>query len=474
MDDKKYPYIKIQLLNKGLNISLSRNIKDKKINTYYYGPFPAGYGAGIILKLLQREAFFENGLIVKNDDPSFWKAKFEKIKDILSFKNSSYLSELKKKMFEAAENMQFEIALDIKNSLNYLLKLKEDQIIELSTKNNIDVIVYEVIDENVYLTVLYYRFGILINKENLTLSLKISLEETLRYFFENFYLNKIKPDIIYANEKLEKINLNLDESFNIIYPKIGANKKVLDLAEVNLENYIKNEVINKQNDQLFIKNNLEKLSKLTTNKTLNNIVIFDNSNLNNSNPVGVAVVYTNGIKNKSLYRKFNLDINTTRHADVEYMKQNVTRFFTSDNNSKDFDLIIVDGGLAQINEAESAINELGLNIPVIGLSKNDFHKTDALITLQKEIIKLKRDAFYNFLAEMQMEVDRFAKQHLRKRHKITSLEGSLTKIKGLGQVYEAKLLNHFKNYSNIYNASIEELSKIVPSNIAKKIKENNQ
>ncbi|MBD4756558.1 excinuclease ABC subunit C, partial [Xanthomonas citri pv. citri] len=89
---------------------------------------------------------------------------------------------------------------------------------------------------------------------------------------------------------------------------------------------------------------------------------------------GVAIVYTNGIKNKSLYRKFNLEALSYRSADVDYIRQSITKFFSSDKNSKDFDLIITDGGLQQVNEAKKTLKFLGLNIPVIGLVKNEHHK----------------------------------------------------------------------------------------------------
>ncbi|VEU75186.1 excinuclease ABC subunit C [Mycoplasmopsis maculosa] len=472
LDDKKYPYLKVELKNTSLSISLNRKIskESKSSNIFYYGPFPAGYGGGIILKLLQREAFFENGFPIKNNDHTFWLNKFNEIKNILSFKDSNYLNTLKEKMTKAAENLQFEIALDIKNSLTYLKKLKEDQIIELSNNSNIDVFVHKIVQDKIFITILFYRFGILINKENLTIPLHINEEEALRYFFEWYYSNKIKPDYFVVNEILQTVKIQLDDNYNFVFPKIGVNKKILDLAYLNLDNYINREFLNYQKDLEIDKKNIDYLSEITTKKPLKNIVLFDNSNLNNSNPVGVAITYTNGIKNKSLYKKFNLEINNSRQSDVEYMRQSSMRFFSKDNLKINYDLVIVDGGLAQINEVEKVLNDYKIDIPVIGFVKNDKHKTKNIIGINKEIIDIKNKDFYNYVSEMQIEVDRFAKSHLRKRHKITSLDGNLLKIKGLGKKYEEKLLYHFKNYANIYDASIEELSKIVPKKLAIEIK----
>nr|WP_318035878.1 helix-hairpin-helix domain-containing protein [Mycoplasmopsis bovis] len=265
-------------------------------------------------------------------------------------------------------------------------------------------------------------------------------------------------------------NLNLSSEYKFISPKIGTNKKVLDLAILNLNDYYEKE-------HLVIKNQLDKASNMldSLNKYLNlpklkNIVVFDNSNINNINPVGVAIVYTNGIKNKSLYRKFNLEALNERSADVEYIKQSISKFFSSNKNTKDYDLVIADGGIQQVNEAKKTLKTLNINIPVIGLVKNEFHKTKALIDLDMNEIHINDLELYNYLVQIQVEVDRFAKSHFRNRQKISSLEGKLRNIKGLGPNMEQNLLNHFKSYAKIYDASVEELSKIVPLNIAKSIK----
>ncbi|MCE6061757.1 GIY-YIG nuclease family protein [Mycoplasmopsis agalactiae] len=471
LDDRKYPYLKVQLLKDSLLITLSRkaNAKDTK-NTFYYGPFPSGYGAKPILKLLQHEALYENGLLIKNKDSNFWVNQFTKIKEILSFKNNNYLNELTNKMHTAANNMQFELALFLRDGLTYLKKLKESQIIELSQYKNIDVFAYKTDEKLIYATVLFYRYGILINKVNLTIPLGISIDESIRVFFEQFYADKILPDNFIVQEEILKYDLNLSNDYKFISPKIGTNKKVLDLALLNLNDYYEKEHLIMQNQLEKADSMLNSLNKYLSLPKLKNIVIFDNSNINNINPVGVAIVYTNGIKNKSLYRKFNLEALSYRSADVDYIRQSITKFFSSDKNTKDFDLIITDGGLQQVNEAKKTLKFLGLNIPVIGLVKNEYHKTRALIDLNLNEIYINDLELHNYLAQIQIEVDRFAKSHFRNRQKISSLEGKLRNIKGLGHNMEQKLLNHFKSYANIYDASVEELAKIVPINIAKSIK----
>ncbi|WP_029513596.1 excinuclease ABC subunit UvrC [Mycoplasmopsis primatum] len=470
LDDRKYPYLKVQLLKDGINISLSRKVlKDESENIFFYGPFPIGYGSVPILKLLQHEALFENGLKIKNNDPLFWKKQFNNIKNILSFKNNNYLSELENRMIKAANNEQFELAMFLRDGLMYLKKLRETQIVELNQYKNIDVFVFKTEKNTIFSTILFYRYGALINKINLTIPISVSINDSLAFFFEEFYKDNIVPNFfLIENETLFR-SLDLPDSYIFVEPKKGTNKKILDLALLNLNDFYNKEHINYSDRLEKAQKMLDELNHHLNLQSLKNIVLFDNSNLNNTNPVGVAVVYTNGIKNKSLYRKFNHSLDIDRHSDVEYMKQSINKFFNSERNNKNIDLIIVDGGLAQINEAKKALLILGIKIPVIGLVKDENHRTKSLIDLNLNEIQINNLDLYNFLSEMQIEVDRFAKKHHTNRQKISSLEGKLRNIKGLGPKMEQKLLAYFKNYANIYDASIEELQKIVPINIATKI-----
>ncbi|VEU76842.1 excinuclease ABC subunit UvrC [Mycoplasmopsis columbina] len=470
LDDKKYPYIKIELKNNQLDISLSRKVKVKDTNNLiHFGPFPNGYGATTILKLLQREAFFEKGLKIVNQDSSFWEEKFKKIKEILSF-NKKYLKNLEQQMFDAAEKFQFEIAKDLRDSLNYLTKLNESQVVELKDFENIDVLAFKTVDNVIYLAMLFYRYGILINKDIQTISIAIDTKHTMEAFLNKYYQDNLIPKKIVVSEELTNYELNDEEISNrLIYPKSGIYKQIIDLAFLNLDDFYKSKHLEVKNKIDNAEKMLHSLSKYVPNIDLKNIVVFDNSNLNNSNPVGVAVVYTNGIKNKNFYRKYNHEINLTRQADVEYMKQTVTKYLKDLDKNITPSLIIADGGLPQVNEIRKILTFQNYNFPVIGLVKDERHRTRALIDLNLNEVEIAEKDLFAFLSEIQIEVDRFAKEHLRTRQKISSLEGKLQSIKGLGVVMENKLLAHFKTYSNIYNASLEELEKIIPKNIALKI-----
>ena len=208
---------------------------------------------------------------------------------------------------------------------------------------------------------------------------------------------------------------------------------------------------------------VKKLKELLNLNKLNHILMIDNSNTSNTLPVSVIVSYRNGIKQKKEYRKYNLE-KTNREADVEYMKQGIQKYFEKDVNSIP-DLFIVDGGIAQLNEAKKIIKD----IPLIGLVKNNKHMTDSIINQDGIKIEINDTFLLNFLTGMQIEVDRFAKYHHINRRSHKTLEGTLITVNGVGSSIEKKLLNEFKTYSAIYNATTEELERIVSPTIAKNI-----
>ncbi|VEU67921.1 GIY-YIG nuclease family protein [Mycoplasmopsis pulmonis] len=468
-DDKRFSYIKIFLNKDGLEISIARRVYKNSQNTLYYGPFPTGHGSSIILKLLQREALYENGIFIENKDSVFWKQRFEKIKDILSFKNNLYLNQIKEKMLIAAQNYQFEVANDLKLSHEYLTKLKESQIAELKKILNIDVI--SIIEKNglLFSTVFFYKYGILLNKVDHIIEIKTSFESSVEEFINEFYKNKIAPNILILDKSFLKLNLQLNFESKVLYPKKGIYKKLIDLVN---ENTLTN-INEKEKTHLLkierTKNNLDKLSNLINVKNLHRIVMMDNSHFANFHPISVVVSYIDGIKNTNEYRKFNLDVNHDRKADIEYFKEGFLKYI----NSKSFivpDLFIVDGSFAQLHEVKKQMKKANLTFPIIALVKDDFHRTKKLIDTNEKEHLLEDKEVKNFLSMIQNEVDQFAKKHHYNRRDKSSLEGSLLNIKGLGPKMEKKLISHFETYSNIYNASEEELAKVIPLNIAKKIK----
>lgn len=455
-DDKRYPYIKLSMKDK-LDISLVYRVKSQRFSkAEFFGPYPRGYGSRKLVNLISNITMYKDGLPYKTNDIEYWRKQYIIAKNILTSGTPKLIKKLKEKMEKASENMQYEIAQDLKESIESLEFNKEKQVVEFIDNKNIDVIGF--VESNGYLSIeiLFYRNGAMLSKKEFIVEITTSIEGTIRQFISQYYSSNIKPEEIISNKKIET------EIISII-PSKGDKKKVLNMAIENAKNNIQFKL------QKFIRNEeqtigaVSQLKSLLKLEKLNHILMMDNSNTNNTLPVSVVVSYRNGIKQKSEYRKYNLE-KTNREADVEYMRQGVEKYFSKETNAIP-DLFIVDGGVAQVNEAKKIIKD----ISVIGLVKNDVHKTDAIIGFDGERIEIDNIFLLNFLKGMQIEVDRFAKYHHTNRRVIKTLEGSLITVNGVGPSIEKKLLTYFKTYSKIYNAPIKELEKVVSPKVAMNI-----
>ncbi|WP_036451904.1 excinuclease ABC subunit UvrC [Mycoplasma buteonis] len=472
LDDKRYPYICLKLTNK-LSITREFRINKRDVNTFYYGPFTKGSLARTMTDILQRLFLFENGILIENDSYENWKNKFTQIVELLKLKDKTFEKLLETKMYQAAETLNFELAKEYKDALNLISMMRENQIAELSNSKNIDVFSVIITEQFVWIYAVLYRYGVQISHEKITLENFGLVEEVLTKFFEQFYKTIEKPEKILISHDFKDLHLDINFQNKFIYPEKGVYHQILERANKNnniTKNTFETENIMKQTKNELLKNEINSIFSLST--SVRNIFLFDNSNLNNNFVVGAVVAYQNLKKNKSLYKKFNhsnLSDNFTRKSDVEYMYLTVARFLNSFKNElSENDVFIVDGGKQQIAEAIYALKEANLpfTIPVYGLIKDDFHRTKQLIDEKYNQISVSKDLF-NFLSQMQIEVDRFAKSFMRKKHLANSFESKLTQIKGIGAKTEQKLLSHFKTYNNIYNASFEEIEKITNKKVAK-------
>ncbi|MCK5946024.1 MAG: GIY-YIG nuclease family protein [Mycoplasmataceae bacterium] len=455
-DDKRYPYIMVSL-SKKVEIKLIYRIKSfRSKKAFFYGPFPTGFGARRMANLVSRLALYDKGILIKDLSPAEWKEKYDFAKDFLSKDSKKLIKELEVMMVEQADKEQFEIAHDIKELLKALRTLNDNQAVELKSNKNIDAISFIEKDGFISISLLYYRRGILLSKNDKIIEITSNRDESVRQFISQYYHINQKPDLIISN-------LEIETDIEVVIPRQGINKKILEISNKNANDNLDmklQEFIRKE--ELTI-GAMAKLEKLLGIENIHHIIMIDNSTTNNSMPVSAIVSYRNGIKQKHEYRKFNLE-QTKRKADVEYMKQGITRYFIEDENKKP-DLLIVDGGIAQVNE----VKKITPDINIIGLVKNEKHLTEALITSDGKRIIIKDQNLFNFLKGIQIEVDRFAK-YVYSRKRKTTLEGVLATVEGIGPSIEKKLLKEFKTYSAIYNASQEELESVVSKKIALSIK----
>ncbi|CAM9108953.1 excinuclease ABC subunit UvrC [Mycoplasma todarodis] len=462
IDDKRYPYIKVKL-GKNLKITMVRRIL--KDNAFYFGPLPVGSKSRQLLKTLQREALYESGLPITDTSKEFWEEKYSKVRKILSADNNFYKRELSNKMFAAAEKEMFEIAQEYKESLEALNIFDQKQVVQLDNDKDIDVVGVSQQDDFLFVSIMFYRNGSLLSMTNEVLEIINDPAETIRQFITSYYNNNLIPKELILDEAY---NNDFYHSFKPIYPEKGKYKEMLKIAVMNADNN-KEQKLRKHKRQVELTSGaIEKLGYLLNIEKPWHILMIDNSNTANQNPVSAIVSYKNGVKQKSEYKRYNLET-LSRKADVEYMRQTTTRYFSKKENPIP-NLFIVDGGKAQVNEVKEVVEKLGVDLKIIGLVKNDKHITRSLINLQGEEVQINDSTLLNFLRSMQAEVDRFAKVQHRSRGLKGTLEGSLETIPGVGPKTLQRLLKVFETYANIYNASQEELEKVVSSTIAQNIK----
>ncbi|MGL4343468.1 MAG: GIY-YIG nuclease family protein [Metamycoplasmataceae bacterium] len=468
LDDKKYPYINIAL-KKELEISIKYIYKPEK-NSLFFGPFPRGFNFKNILNLLISECFFENGLPINKKEKSrqFWEEKYDFCKKILN-SDKSYISFLKTLMNKASEKELYEIANEYKKIINFLENKNEHQLIQLNKNQNIDVIAIEKEETYFYIFIEIYRFGFLVDKKSIVIEISIDESEAIRQFINQYYKNTKKPDKIISNYLKNDLDIYFD--IEVINPKKGINKKILNIC---LENNLKNKNIAKLN----YKNNKNKnekawnyLKDLASIKELNSFLMVDNSHINNINPVSVFISYKNGMRYPEGYRNFKIDLESfDKKSDIFYLEKGITKYFLNKNNYIP-DLLIIDGSVAQLNIAKKIIKKIKINIPVIAFSKDEKHKTKFSINTNGKKSKIIDREIYNYILEIQNEVDRYAKSVFRKKDTLSSMEGKLLQIKGIGLKTEEKILKYFGTYNAIYNASYDDLKKVVSEEIARKIKE---
>lgn len=466
LDDKKYPFIVISLKNKKLEIKTRFYYKESK-NTFYYGPLPTGYGSKVIRNFLVRECLFKDGLPIENQSPTFWKNQFNYAKTILSSSNQFIIKKLKNQLQWAIENEQFEIAKEIHETLTYLDKKNQDQqAIDFKNHQNFDVIAFITEGEYLLITIHHFTNGIFSLQEDFVVEIKTGMIlETITEFINQFYKIRNKVKKIITNYLIESWKIFFETEF--IIPQKGkyyqALQNAIDNTKVNLELKI-NSYQNQINKTLSAQKFLEEMTKTK----INDFLMIDNSHFANNDIVSVLIYYKNFQPFYQNYRKYSIESSVKIKADIAYLEQGLTNYLKNENNQIP-QLLIVDGAKAQIDRAKQVLAKFKIEIPVIGLVKNDEHKTNYLLDQNYQRHHFDDLHIYHFFAKIQTEVDQFAKNYHQQKRLQNSLEGFLINIEGIGPKIEEKLLKHFKTYNEIFNATEEQLTKVVSQKIALKI-----
>jgi len=491
-DDKSYPYIEFTN-EKVPRLLIVRNLNRKKNNrNRLFGPYPNVTAARNTVNLLNRIYPLRKcstynkkpclyyhinqclGYCTNEIDKEKLKIMEEEIIKFLRGDHSLVSNKIKEEMIKESEQLNYEKAKELKELYDYITITLNKQKVEIEDIVDRDVFGFYEEKGMLSIQVLFIRGGKILGRHSKIFSIIDEISDELSRYILGFY----DRDVIKPKEILLPCGIDTDVLENILgikvkTPQKGLKLKIVEMANENARISLENEFeLIKRDEQKTVGAN-EALSDLLNIKPLDRIEIFDNSNLFGNFNVSGMVVFSNGKPDKNEYRKFKITLD--KNDDYGTMKEVIYRryFRVLRDNLVKPNLIIVDGGLGQVNVAKEVIDSLGLDIPVIGLKKDNNHRTNSIVMTDpvREIrIEHRSDVFY-YLERMQDEVHNFTINYHKQLRSKGALESILLNVSGIGSKRRDELLKKYKTINKIKEASIDELCKILPKNIATNLKD---
>ena len=486
-----YPYIKITNERDPQLMIVSKVLND---GGYYFGPYPNVYAAQETVQLLQkvyplrrcpghqkRPCLYYHmgqclGACFKEVPVEAYERNIRKIKSSLNGNVSQIKRELTAKMNDAAAKLEFERAAEIRDQIRYVEMTVEKQKIISNDNTPRDLFNFFMDKGWLSIQVFFIRQARLIKREKRLFPCVDLPEEELASFILQFYnqKNRILPKEILVPPGIDKKVLNEILGVSVKTPKRGQKRDLLEMAHKNAQLVLEEKFRLLELDD---RKTVGAMNEITDALGLPNghcVEAFDHSHLQGTDIVSAMVCFVDGRPEKNLYRKYKLK--NTDHADEaastrEVIYRRYSRLLKEHENLPD--LILMDGAKIQIDACIDVLqNQLGLNIPVAGMVKNEHHKTADLMTETGEKIGLnpKSEGFY-LLQRIQDEVHRFAIAFHRQVHSKNSLSSRLERIKGVGPKTRTKLLRNFGSLKRLSEASVEELIGLgIPHKTAQTIK----
>lgn len=490
-DDKTYPFIKITN-EKYPRLMITRKVlKDKAL---YFGPYPDVNAANETKKLLDRLfplrkcnpsqktpcLYYHLGQCLCpyafDVDPQVYKDMVEEIKGFLSGGHTEIQDRLQEKMAYAAAHMEFEKAAEFRDQIKAIETVMTRQKMTNVDLIDRDVFGYDVDKGWMCVQVFFVRQGKLIERDVSIFPFYDDASEAFLTFIGQFYQENehFVPKEVLIPDDIDKESVEALLATKVLQPQRGEKKKLVKLASKNAAVALNEKfdlIVRKQERTIGA---VEKLGNAMNIPAPIRIEAFDNSNIMGTNPVSAMVVFIDGRPAKNEYRKYK--IKTVQGPDdYASMREVIYRRYSRVlKEGLPFpDLILIDGGKGQVDVAKDVLaNQLGVDIPVAGLAKNDKHKTSELLFGPNlEVVPLERNSQEFFLLQrIQDEVHRFAITFHRQLRSKNSFASKLDNIEGLGPKRKKNLLKEFKSLKNITAASVEELRKAgLPETVAKNV-----
>ncbi|WP_270639191.1 excinuclease ABC subunit UvrC [Ligilactobacillus salivarius] len=486
-----YPYIKITH-EKDPQLKIVSQVK--KDGGYYFGPYPNVYAATETLQLLQKVYPLRRcngyqkrpclcyhmgqclGACFKEVPQSEYEKQIKKIKSFLNGNVSKIKKELEQKMKTASENLEFERAAEIRDQIHYVEMTVEKQKIISNDNTPRDLFAFYMNKGWLSLQIFSIRQARLMKREKRLFPCIDTPEAELESFILQFYnqKNRILPKEILVPSGMDKETLSEILGIPVKTPQRGQKRDLLEMAQKNARLVLEEKFRLLELDERKTTGAMNEITDALGLPNGHRIEAFDHSHLQGEDLVSAMVCFIDGKPEKTEYRKYKLK--NVDHADEaastrEVIYRRYSRLLKEKANLPD--LILMDGASIQINAAVDVLhNQLGIDIPVAGMVKNDRHKTADLMTENDEKIGLdpKSEGFY-LLQRIQDEVHRFAITFHRQVRSKNSLASRLERIQGVGPKTRIKLLRNYGSLKNISAASVEDLESLgISKKVAQTIK----
>lgn len=492
-DDKSYPFIKITN-ERYPRLIITRQVK--KDGGLYFGPYPDVGAANEIKRLLDRIFPFRKctnppskvcfyyhlgqcmAHTVCHKDEAYFKGMAQEVSDFLKGQDDKIIDELKLKMTTAAQNMEFERAAEYRDLIQAIGTLRTKQRVMAKDLQNRDVFGYYVDKGWMCVQVFFVRQGKLIERDVNLFPYYNDPDEDFLTYVGQFYQEKshLIPNEILIPQDIDEEAVKALVDTRVLKPQRGEKKQLVNLAIKNARVSLEQKFNLLEKSMEKTQGAIENLGKLLQIPTPVRIESFDNSNIMGTSPVSAMVVFVNGKPSKKDYRKYKIKT-VVGPDDYASMREVIRRRYSRvmRDGLTPPDLIVIDGGQGQVNIAKQVIQEeLGLDIPIAGLQKNDKHQTHELLFGDPlQVIELSRTSQEFFLLQrIQDEVHRFAITFHRQLRSKNSFSSQLDGIEGLGPKRKQLLMKHFKSLTKIKEATVDEFVTVgIPRAVAEAVQE---
>ncbi len=501
-DDKGYPYIRLDMHDPYPKMSIVSKISDD--GAAYFGPYGSRGVTKHMIEVIRSTMKLPGchkqfprdidkdrpclnyhmnecaGWCQSGKSGAEYRRVMEQVRLLLSGNYKSVYEEIQSQMLAAADRLEFELAAELRQKLIAVETLGKKQLVTAGSLADTDVIGYAQTEAKACFSVLHFSGGNLLDKDYEIFPIPDDIEAAVSSLLKQYYLARgIAPKIVllpFPVNDSELFSRLLEQQFGkrtrLRVPQRGDNVRLVELAQKNAYEEAQR-VTSREEKKHGI---LSMLGKMLAVPTPNRIESFDISNISGTDIVGSMVVFVDGMPKKSGYKRFKLE-GLSQQNDYASMHQIVKRRFVhymeGDNGfSEKPDLLLIDGGIEHAGVALEALRELGLQIPVFGMVKDDRHRTRALVTPDGNEIAIDgQQSVFALIGNIQEETHRFAityHRHLRsKRLRYSELDS----IAGIGPKRKHELLKHFKSLSAIKDASAAELERLLPKQAAAQVYE---